>query len=288
MLYRIEFFELVAKPTRDVATAFDAMTSLSREAVAPLQVGAYMRELWKLDAKPQVVRGQFRKFRQTDLPEIGALGAEAEEIELAPGEGLIEKNFFALYKQQSLLVWHGNGNANTPSQFAKMLSNVLGTGVEANPLVQGNALQRLMKGDLMLRKLEVSIPRPRDPQYYPDDKFSQSLLDALGAADGDRIRVSITTDGRIHEKPHLAAKVKRAIKELVTDEAVSSARVDAIEDGVLHPIDLIADRITSMQEIEHDGRYPPARSMYQAFDAARDEENEAIDAILGANGNRVA
>ena len=281
MFYRIEFFELAATATPDVPNAFRALTDLAHAPVPAIEIGAYMRELWELKLDTRVVRGQFRKFRMTDLPEIGRLGGEAEQMHLAENQGLIEKNYFALYKRHSLLAWHTNGHGNTPTQFAKMLSKALGTSVEANPLIQANGLKRLMRGDVVVRSLELSIPRPRDTEYYPDEVFSQHLFDAMGEADGDRIRVSITTDGRVSARPQLGTRVKRALKELVSDQAASTARIQAIEDGIEHPIDLIADRITSTQEIEHEGRYPSPNAIYGAIDNALDEEQAAIDAVLG-------
>lgn len=287
MKYHIEFFELTASPTPDVSDAFQALTDLVTSQTDAAKVDGFMRELWKLKADPRVICGQFRKFRESDLPEIGRLGDEAEEIELQEGEGLIEKNFFALYKHQSLLAWHRNFHASRPAQLAKMLSKLLGTTVEALPLVQSDGLMRLMKSDVVMRSLELSIPRPRGSEYYPENDFSQHLFDALGAADGDRIRVSITTNANINDSPRLSGRMKQALKELVKNQAVTRAKVEAIEDGLMRPIDLIADHIGSSQEIEHEGRYPTARAMYEAIDGAVDEQREAIDAVLGTGGHRI-
>lgn len=287
MQYRIEFYELIAKPTADVPDAFDAMTQLSSDPPAATKVGAYMRDLWQLTATARTVHGQFRRFRMEDFPEIGRIGGDAKPLNLDDDQGLIEKNFFALHKHKMLLVWHSNGNASRPTQFAKMLTAVLGTKVEAHPVIQANGLRRLMTGAVTLRGLKVSIPRPRDATYYPEDEFAQTLFDAMGAAGGDRIQVSITTDARINEHPRLDNRIKRALKELVTDHAVTTARVDAMEDGIEHPIDLVADRITSTQEVEHEGRYASADAMYHALHAAFDEQREAIDAVLGTADRRI-
>lgn len=287
MRYRIEFFELVAAPTADVANAFAAFMDLADAPPAAHGDGGYMRELWQLEANARTVRGQLRKFRMDDLPEVGRIGGEAEQLHLAEDQGLIEKNFFTLHKRHSLLVWHGNGHANTPTQFARLLSQVLGTKVDANPLVQANALKRLMRGDVIMRSVELTIPRPRNTEYYPEEEFSQRLFDAMGAAEGDRIHVKITTDARLDEGAQLGNRIKNALKELVSDHAASLARVQAKEDGVMHPIDLIADRITSTQEIEHDGRYPSARDMFQALDDALADQQSAIDAVLGSARGRL-
>jgi len=147
-----------------------------------------------------------------------------------------------------------------------------------------------MRGDVKVRKIEVSIPRPKNPDYYPENKFNRTLLSAMSAADGDRIRVSISSDGRVRPQSKFAkltSTVKQALGELVTDRVVSVARAEVEEnDGVQHPIDLIADRLLSIQGIEHDGRYPLRDEMFKAFDEAKSEKQEEIDACLGKTSSR--
>jgi len=289
--YRIEFYELTIEPTADYPDAFKALAVLAAGGRAlSTELGGYVRELWKptLGGNQDVVRGSFRKFRMNDLPEIGRIGDASRELELEENQGLVEKNFFALYREQSLLTWHANGHANTPTQFGRTLGKLLDTRVNVNPLIQSEALRRLMRGEVEVRKLEVSIPRPKDPKYYPEDEFNRALLSAMAAADGDRIRVSISSDARIHTKSKLKHTVKRALKELVTDGVASVARADVEEgDGIQHPIDLIADRLLYFKGIEHDGRYPLGYEMFKVFDDARSEKQEEIDACLGKASGEV-
>jgi len=292
--YRIEFYELtIDTPTADCPDVFKALASLANgNRELSINIGGIVRELWPptLWQDQDVIKGSFRKFRMNDLPEIGRVGDTSRELLLEENQGLVEKNFFALYRQQSLLIWHSNGHANTPTQFGHALDELLGTRVNVSPLIQSDALRRLMHGDVKVRKIEVSIPRPKNPDYYPKNKFNRALLSAMSAADGDRIRVSISSNGRIRPQSkftELKDTVKQALDELVTDSVVSIARADVKEgDGVEHPIDLIADRLLSFQGIDHDGRYPLAQEMFKAFDEARSEKQEEIDACLGKASGR--
>ncbi len=287
--YRIEFFELTIQPTAKYATAYDALKALSSSAKpVTAKVGPYIRELSNMSSHGASVRGNFRKFRDGDLPEKGKVGGQSSEIELEEGEGLVEKNFFALYRHQSLLLWHTNAHANVPSHFEKALSQLLGSTVSLNPLIEKDALKRLMRGEVQMRSLEVSIPRPKNPDYYPDSDFSKNVINALAGAEGDRIFVKVTTDARRRgSKPTLKARTKAALKELVTDGIASSAKAIVVDDEGQHPIDLIADRLLSHTVIEHDGRNPPADQVFRAFDDAKAAHQEAIDDCLGSNGRKI-
>lgn len=284
--YTFEFYEMTLAPCDDFQSAFEALSCLeSGDGSLAVSDGGFTRELWALESvgngNAQVIRGMFRKFRMSDLPETGAVGRASEPLDLDDDEGLVEKNFFSLYKNQSLLVWHANGHANTAGQFQRAVSELAGAKVEVHPIIQKDAMKRLMRGAVELRSLAVSVPRPKDPSYYPETDFNKHLFEMLAGSSGDRIRVQVTTNATTNDNPTLRKRVKSAIKELVTDGMASRAKVQVIEDGIQHPIDLIADRIKSQQEITHDGRYPLPAAMYRAIDSARHEEQAAINAILG-------
>lgn len=281
--YRIELFQLTMQATPDFKTVYDAMKDLCT-AQGPLvaEVGAYIRELSRLKCQGTTVRGSFRKFRDGDLPERGKVGGRSAPIELEEGEALVERNFFTLYRHQSLLLWHTNRHASAPSHFEKALAEILGTKVSLSPLIEGDALKRLMQGGVVMKSLKLSIPRPKNPDYYPSTDFNKSIFSALAATDGDRIIVEITTDGRMRgPNAKLKGPTKAAVKEIVNDDLASSAKVVVVDDDGEHPINLIADRLLSHVEIDHEGRYPPAEEMFRAFDEAKAEHQGAIDACLG-------
>lgn len=286
--YRIEFYEVSLTPTASAPSPTASLSTLVGSTTPQLfHDSGITRELFDLERRPGRITGSLRKFRTHDLPEIGAPGVAAHEIDLDDNQGLIEKNFWALYEADSILLWHANGNANTAKQFERTLTHLLGTRVHITPLVRRDALHRLLEGTLILRSLEVSIPRPRHSDFFPEEEWNRNIMNAMSAAEGDRIKVTITSDSRITDHARLSDRMKRALEELVTDRAASTVKVNVEENGLIHPVDLLADRIFSTQMIEHDGRYPGRESMYGAFDEALNEERAEITAILGEGGTRL-
>lgn len=138
-VYRFDAFKLNVTAAGDVATAADVVRLLAAQGEGvSAQVGEYTRDLWRARAvrRPNAWFGQFRKFRHGDLPLVGSPGEEGEELEIAEDQGLIEKNFFLVVAPHDILLWHVNGHANTPNQFTRFLSELAGTRVVADPVVQ--------------------------------------------------------------------------------------------------------------------------------------------------------
>lgn len=286
--YRIEFYEAEIVATGSLTDMTSALLSLTAaNAQTVFQDSGITRELFGLEQRSGKIVGSLRKFRTHDLPEIGAIGVAAHEIDLEDNQGLIEKNFWTFYEGYSIVLWHANGNANSAKQFERTLTSLLGTRVHLTPIVRHDALRRLMDGSLVLKSLEVSLPRPRNTSFYPQDTWNQSIMNAMAAADGDRIKVTVTSDSRISKAAHLNERMKNALAELVRDRAASTVKAVVQEDGMIHPIDLLADRLISTQEIEHDGRYPNREGMYGAFDAALEEERQSIVEVFGEEGSRI-
>lgn len=84
----------------------------------------------------------------------------------------------------------------------------------------------------------------------------------------------------------LTGAIKQTLRNLHALGA-TTAKATVIEDGLQHTIDLIADRVSSRQRTETDGR-PPAETMYGLIDNAREECSEAIDGYFGAVDNALA
>ncbi|MDT3530256.1 DUF6731 family protein [Stenotrophomonas pavanii] len=286
--YKIEFYEAEIVATGSMPDMPSAMGSLMATTMSKVfEDSGITREVFDIEQRAGRFTGSLRKFRHHDLPEIGTPGFAAHEIDLNDDQGLIEKNFWALYESHSIVLWHANGNANSAKQFERTLTHLLGTRVHLTPLIRQDALRRLMDGSLVLKSLEVSVPRPRNTSFYPEDEWNQSIMNAMAAAEGDRIKVTITSDSRIDKNAHLANRMKNALAELVRGRSASTVKAVVQEDGMIHPIDLLADRLISTQEIEHDGRYPNKEGMYGAFDAAFQEEQESIVDVLGEGGTRI-
>jgi hypothetical protein len=253
------------------------------------EVSNFIREVFRLQRRHNGASfaGQFRKFRSDDLPEIGRVGVPGAQLQIAADAGLIEKNYFIYYRDMSIVGWHSNAHGNSAGQFGRFLKAVSGTKCQVVPVLQPEAARRLLRGDVQLKQFTVSIPRPRAPEMYPDNDYGKAMLDLLAGGGGDNLHVRIGVDARRGDaSAHLAGRVKRAMVELSTLGA-TTAKAIVYDDGFEHSIDLLADRVTSRQEVDHDGRYPPEQTMFQLIDAARQECEEPLREYFGTADDRI-
>lgn len=286
--YTIDFFQLSLQPTSSIPSVekgFELIAGAKKSS--PLSIGGYTREIWKPLARKHrdgpCFAGQFRKFRTDDLPEIGSTGEDASEIELEDDEGLVERNFFVFYPKHQVLGWCRNSHGNTPNQFARFLSSLWSTKVEAGPLLQPDAAKRLMRRGVELKKIKLVIPRPANPDMYDSNEFNRELMALMSDAHADSIHLEMGIDARRADTAGtLTSRLKTALKQAASLGA-SSARAVVYDDGIEHPIDLIADRIFSVQEIETNAKYPPAGTMYTAIDSALHECKGQLNEYFGSD-----
>lgn len=281
--FHVDFFQLVFDGINgEIQSPYAGFVAVKDGVINSIDKnGDYSRELWNLEKKipARSIRGELRKFRTSDLPEIGSMGQKAEQLELEDGQGIIERNFFVYYEKHHILAWHRNGHGSTARQFAKTLSKLFNASVQALPVVKTDAIERLLRGEIELKRIEVSLPKPTNPELYDSNDFCKTTLNMMSESYADSMMLSLNIDSR---KPgsegRLSSKMKRVIAEFV-DLGATKARAHA--DGVMEPIDLITDRVSSTQEVETNVRYPTSASMFAMLDRARDECSEDIEAYFG-------
>lgn len=281
--FHVDFFQLVFNgKSGEIESSYAGFIAVKEGRINSIdRDGDYSRDLWNLEAKVSAksIRGELRKFRTSDLPEIGSIGEKAEQLELEDGQGIIERNFFVYYEKHQILAWHRNGHGSTAAQFARTLSRLFNSSVQALPVVKKDAIERLLRGDIELKKIEVSLPKPTNPELYDSNDFCKTTLNMMSESCADSMMLSLNIDTR---KPgsegKLSSKMKRAIAEFV-DLGATKAR--AYADGIIEPIDLITDRVSSTQEVETNVRYPTSATMFAMLDKARNECSEDIEAYFG-------
>lgn len=284
--YRVSFHAISVMPNDELVDPFAGMIGVAnRQYIDHATQNGVTRQIWRLEpegAPAESIRGQLRKLRREDLPEIGSTDQDGRQLDLPENEGVIEKNFFIFYRRRNLLVWHSNGNASNTNQFAKLLSTIWNCPVTIDPLIEADAMRRLLKDGVEVKNLQVSLPRPTNGGLYPNNDFSEDTVRLLNRSGGDRIKVSIGVDGRTKERRGKA--LFNVAKEYISDMlsmGASTLKADVIEDGVCHPIDLIANRVQCIQEAEVDSKYPANDAMFDLLRAAKDECNDAITAYFG-------
>ncbi|MDV0786231.1 DUF6731 family protein [Citrobacter amalonaticus] len=282
--YRIEFFQLSFKHTERFLSLRDAFqAAVDKKIPVSSDRDGVVREIWRLLPRDDgSFAGELRKFRQSDLPDKGAPGKQSAPIPLEEDEGIIERNFFVYYPQHHILGWHRNHIACGISRFAGFLTTIFSSKVTAAPLLEKEAVARLMKGDIRMKKIQLTLPRPRSTELYPDTDFSQKTLSLLNDAGADTMQLVMGINTRRGDSEgKLRQGLKFAMQELV-DFGARKAVIEVYDaEGVVHPIDLIADRIVSTQSVVTDARFPPSGTMYRLIDTAYTENRESINAYTG-------
>ncbi len=250
--------------------------------------GRFSYELRDLSAQGGCVQGVFAKFRSDQIPHIGEAGGNEREIEIAENEGLLEKNHFIYRPLDSLLVFEQNGHGSRPARLARYITEQAGEVLTFDPVLQGDAVERLMRGEAEMRSMKVSFARPTNPDLFPEDQWSRSLMEQMAIAGGSSVVLSITSDSRSddEEKNRLSARMKDSVRALMRSGYARTVRVKLEEDGIEHPIDLMADRITSVQSVSMAGKYPVRGSIYAALSSAFEEQRDAIYGVIGSPENR--
>lgn len=224
----------------------------------------------------KVFKAVFGRVRKSDIPRQGDEKGNEEDLDLKPGYGLVEKNYFLFYRDDNLLIYQRNHSGSHYSKLAQYLSKVLGRTVSLDPILTADSYQRLLADDVVPTKVEFSVAASPNAELYPEvwTKDMMSLITGLGGA---RARLSIRADTRRGDT--LMDKAKDAAVALARSGLARIARVE-IEDSD-HPIDLIADRIKEKVEVEVEGRYPDPESIYNALMLAKDRRQADLDRFFG-------
>jgi hypothetical protein len=284
-VYKFGVFQLTFVPSSDYADVNDVFTAIDAEELSPsIEMTDYLREIYGLtkETGPIAWVGQFRKFRTSDLPHIGEPGGEDEELEIGE-KGLIERNYFMFIPSKNVLIWQANRHASSPKQFAQFIGAITGTKTQYEPFLEPDAMKRIMNNDLVFKKIRLRVARPKDPAYYPPSKWSQKVLDLLAKGGGDSLYIEASLDGRKSEQDQTEVnkKWRRALREFTKDKLATTAEAIVIDDGVEHPIDLLADRIESDQDVDFPGRYAPKVLMVGALKAVWVEVRGKVNEVLG-------
>lgn len=292
--YRIDFWTVSLVPSAtyaDLRSVFRAL--IDRGASYSTVLNGYVREVRELGAN--VSRSSFwgsvAKFRVHDLPHRGMPGGGERQLVLAENEGLIEKNYFHFNSRRNLLMWQSNRNANGSEHLCKLLADFSQCRIRKGVVATRTATERLLNGENELKSYEFSLAKPTAVDVFPRGaRITNQIAEIFAAGGGDSISVKSSVDSRLKTgssgftepmREALAAisrypKARRVVATIVND------------DGEQEALDLLADRIKSLQTIELVGRYPNANSVFAAFQRAYREQRQAIDEVLAPDADGLA
>jgi hypothetical protein len=180
-----------------------------------------------------------------------------------------------------------NRAGGSASKLGEYLSAFDTESVAFDPVLQPDPMKRLMSGKVLARSIDIRVARPTNPDLAPKYQFSRAVMEVLQGSGGKNVSIKISGDARAPRTSdrRLLADVKRGVRELWDIADVKRARaVIEDEDGMTHPIDLIADRIVETAEVQMNGRYPDPRSVLHALDEARHKQGASITQVLGEPG----
>lgn len=257
----------------------------------PVRIGQYTFDLRRLELlQDGLFTGEFVKYRQDFLPHVGALNAQERELEIGADEFLIEKSYFLFEPARQLLIYqrnaHGGSVLNLEKYFAQIHHEAL---TLFHPVLQPEPMRRLMRGEAMPKKAYLTMARPTNPELIPQSDWGRAALELLASSGGVGFNLYIRADGHARDDGRfLNQNIKRGFQELIGCGAAKSAKIHVEEGGFTHPIDLIADRMSSTQTVEMGGRYPLRASILPALYAALEQKQGELQEIFGHEGNRLA
>lgn len=262
----------------------DIFSDMVNEPELPcVRLGSFEYQVKGLRSSGNGFHGALCKFRTTDLPLAGKPGGVERELDLDDDEGLIEKNHFLFQNENNLLVFQRNGHAARVNRLSEYLTSYFGETIVFNPVIQPDAIERLMDEELEPVSLDLSYTPPKNRDFFPDDDWGKRL--ALLAADGNgaRIKVSLSADRRSADtaKHHLWQGIKKSAAAIAGTNNASVARVKVTDGNVEYPIDLIADRLVANEEVEMIGRYPSRESIYSSLRRALESKRDELNEIFG-------
>lgn len=288
--YSLDFFSGKSHSDNSDFCIFSTLESLCQLEKAPhYQLGSFDYQLRNLSQTGNTIKGVLAKFRTSDLPHAGSPDGAERALDLEEREGLIEKNHFIVKKDKCVVVFQRNGHAARIERLSEYLTQYTGETVVFDPILQPDSIERMLDDNLKPVSIELSYAPPTNPDFYPNDDWGRRLTELADIGNGSRVRVVLTADRRsADESKHtLSARLKDSAAALARGRRASVARVKLTDGDFDYPIDLIADRIYEVKNVEIRGRYPVPDSIYAALQRAYTDRREDINAIFGQPGHRL-
>lgn len=288
---KFDFYQLNVTSKDDINNINDIFDKvINKQFETCFACNGYTRELFDLTyrkAPYNSFSGRFRKFRTDKFPEVGTPGGNGVPVELKPGEGLIESNFFIYYPEFNLLIWQVNGYGSLPTRFADFIKNLSNTMVTVEPIIQADAVKELMKESSQLKKIIATIARPTNPDLYDISNETKTIMSLMNNTDADRFNLTLAVDLRSNKKGTLK-NLKTTLVELVKYDAEKAVAVVEDEHGFVHPIDLIAQRLSDRRQIVTDKGYVHPQTIFDLIDNVYEDNQGALNDYFGTIQSRIA
>jgi len=225
----------------------------------------------------KIIQGVFGRCRFEQLTQ-GTTDGKEEDLNLKPGHGLVEKNFFLYYAELNMIIYQRNSTGSHHSKFLKYLEQSQPEeAVILEPILTRDSYTKLLSSSAKAKKIDISFTKPKDPKLYGHE-WTKDAIKLVNSAGGLSARVTISV-GRSNAR--LLDKMKHAVVTLAKDGLATVAKVTI--DDEKEPIDLIADRVIATLEVgvDKNNRIVPS-SIYNQLALAKDNRNNDILAFFGS------
>ncbi|OZI31753.1 hypothetical protein CAL29_28195 [Bordetella genomosp. 10] len=279
--FKVDFYVVTLDQDRTTSVLKD-MLSAADGITDALTLNAGEDEHFQIRSIVSINKGMaykavFGRCRFGETPEQGAVDGREADVELKPGHGLVEKNYFLFFPETNLVVYQRNSSGSHYSKFQRYLGRASGhDGVTFEPILTSDSYERLLTPGVQAKRVDISFQQPKDPSLYRQ-AWTKDAIRLVNSAGGVTARITIGV-GRTHGK--LLSQAKDAAVMLARAGLAKVARVKVEEQN--EPIDLIADRVVeTAQALIGDNGRPIPEMVYAALDRAKTKRKKDLDTFFG-------
>lgn len=228
------------------------------------------------------IRGHVVRFRD-DSPLVTRQDSPEETpLELKPGDELVERNHFVLYRERAgleILVYQAAWEGTLPSVLARYLSvlNAQQATITFDEILTKDAYEALANGGL-IKSVEFRVARPQRKSYVPDpeDQWTQEGISFMKGTGATSFQVKIST--RRPDKG-LMIDVSKRIKFLL--DSVLTKKLVVKMSNMEEPIDLFAQRVSDRISIQLVKGQADPLQVYVALANSKMNTQPRLDEIFG-------
>ena len=266
----------------------DILKKFSEKKTVYRKIGSNTYELRFLEKTDYGYRGIIGKHSDSDLPYAAEIGGNERPIPLSPDENLLEKSYFNIYRDYSIIILQRNRCCINYRVLGKFFSNS-DVYISLDPVILPESLSLLIDNRIQIRNLELSIAKPTNPELFKDKcqhPFNNSIIQSINCSNSSKFNLTLRGNSRadVNNGRYLASTLKGALSELLSNFDVKKCKA-LLEDEcdmVTHPVDLILDRIIYDEKIKMNGRYPLESDIWQALTNARKYKDKKLEQYFGA------
>lgn len=281
--YKVDFYAVTKDNQQKHTVLLDILENLEDDYTDQQSLGEE-QEKFQIRSIAQIGKGKHRSFKAVfgrcrfESLTQGAPDGKEADVELLPGHGLVEKNYFVYFPETNLIIYQRN---SAGSHYAKLQNYIqLLSGEKAislEPILTRDSYESILTNQNAARRVEFSISKPKDPSLY-GDKWSRKAINLVEEAGGISARFIIGVG-----RQKTTTLLPQAVVDVVNFSRLGLAKTAKIKlQGVDEPIDLIADRVIEKITVKLDSKsHIDPVDMYTELYNSKDRREEELKVFFG-------